>query len=198
MSQNSFTEEQTRHARRKAALLFLIAIVPLIAATVMYYTGLGMPGGTTNNGEFVEGREQVMDQGIRDPEGKPFRQHLLQENEDAKWWILVTAEDCGDSCKKWLDRTGSVHQLLHREWNRVRRGFISGDGSVPEDVDDRRLVLFSAPTTNPLAEYAAADAEATVFIVDPMGNLVLRYDQRHSGDDILEDMEHLLEVSPLG
>ncbi|KAA8982949.1 hypothetical protein [Halospina sp. K52047b] len=198
MSQNSFSDEETRRARRKAALLFLIAILPLMAATVMYYTGWGMPGSTTNKGEFVEGNEQVLDQGIRDPDGEPFRSHFLQENKDAKWWILVTAADCGDACVEWLDRTGSVHQLLHRDWNRVRRGFISRDGSVPEGADDRRLVPLSAGEANPLAAYTADDAEATVFIVDPMGNLVLRYDQRHSGDDVLEDLEHLLEVSPLG
>lgn len=198
MSQNSFTEEETRRARVKAALLFLIAILPLIAATVMYYSGWGMPGSTTNKGEFVEGQEQVLEQGIEDPDGEPFEAHLLQQNEDAKWWILVTADDCAEACVEWLDRTGSIHQLLHREWNRVRRGFISADGSVPQGADDRRLVRLSAPEANPLAEYAADDAEATVFIVDPMGNLVLRYDQRHSGNDVLEDLEHLLEVSPLG
>lgn len=198
MSQNSFTEEQTRRARRKAALLFLIAILPLMAATVMYYTGWGMPASTTNHGEFVDGQEQAVGQGIRDPDGRPFKSYLLQKNEDAKWWILVTADECGDACVQWLDRTGSVHQLLHREWNRVRRGFISTDGTVPEGADDRRLRLFSADQANPLAEYTADGAKATVFIVDPMGNLVLRYDQRHTGDDVLEDLEHLLEVSPLG
>lgn len=198
MTQNSFTDEETRRARRKAALLFLIAILPLIAATVVYYTGWALPGTTTNNGDFVEGREQLLDQGIRDPEGEPLRSRLLQENEDARWWILVTAEQCEEACIQWLDRTSSVHQLLHKDWNRVRRGFISRDGEVPDGANDERLIRLTAPEANPLAEYGAEDAEATVFIADPMGNLVLRYDQRHSGDDVLKDLEHLLEVSPLG
>ncbi len=198
MTQNSFSREQTRRARQKAALLFFIAIVPLVAATVMFYAGWGMPGSTTNNGEFVEGREQVLGQGIRDSEGQPFDARFLQQNEDAKWWILVTADDCGEACIEWLDRTASVHQLLHKDWNRARRGFISSDGTLPEGANDQRLVRLSAPESNPLAEYTAEGAKTTVFIVDPMGNLVLRYDQRHSGEDVLEDLEHLLEVSPLG
>ena len=198
MTQKSFSKEETRRARQKAALLFFIAIVPLVAATVMFYTGWGLPGSTTNNGEFVEGQEQILDKGIRDSRGQPFDARFLQENEDAKWWILVTAEECGDACIEWLDKTASVHQLLHKDWNRVRRGFISKDGTIPEGADDQRLFKLSAPESNPFAEYTAEGAEATVFIVDPMGSLVLRYDHRHSGEDVLEDLEHLLEVSPLG
>lgn len=198
MNPKTFSEEETRRARQKAALLFFIAIVPLVAATVMYYTGWAMPGSTTNNGEFVEGSEQVLDQGIKDADGEPFSARFLQENEDAKWWILVTADECGEACIEWLDRTASIHQLLHKDWNRARRGFISSDGTVPEGANDHRLVKLSAPEPNPLAEYTAEGAEATVFIVDPMGSLVLRYDQRHSAEDVLKDLEHLLEVSPLG
>lgn len=198
MTQNQFSEEETRRARQKTALLFAVAIVPLVIATAMFYTGWGIPGSTTNNGEFVDGQEQVLDQGIRDSDGQPFRSRFLQENEDAKWWILVTAEQCGDTCIEWLDKTASAHQLLHKDWHRARRGFISRDGTVPEGANDQRLIRLSAPEANPLSKYTAEDANTTVFIVDPMGNLVLRYDQRHSGEDVLEDLEHLLEVSPLG
>ena len=198
MSQKTFSEKETRRARQKAALLFFIAIGPLVAATVMYYTGWAMPGGTTNHGEFVEGSEQVLDQGIKDADGEPFSARFLQENEDAKWWILVTADECGEACIEWLDRTASIHQLLHKDWNRARRGFISGGGTVPDGANDHRLVKLSAPESNPLTEYTAEGAEATVFIVDPMGSLVLRYDHRHSAEDVLKDLEHLLEVSPLG
>lgn len=200
MAPRDFTPEETRRSRIKAALLFAIAIVPLFAATIMYYTGWGIPSSTTNNGEFVQARDGVPDMDLRESGGEPFAANFLPESEDAKWWILVTADRCEQACQQWLDVTRSVHRRLHRDADRVRRAFIAADGTVPDSGEHPRIVTLTHPEGgNPLSAKARDTAtNGTVFVVDPMGNLVLRYDSRHNGTDLLDDVEHLLDSSPLG
>ncbi|MNY68082.1 hypothetical protein D3C86_2057890 [compost metagenome] len=40
--------------------------------------------------------------------------------------------------------------------------------------------------------------DAQLWIVDPHGNLVLRYDARVKGKDLLNDLRHLLKLSNIG
>ncbi len=39
---------------------------------------------------------------------------------------------------------------------------------------------------------------AQLWIVDPHGNLVLRYDGKANGKSILDDLKHLLKISQIG
>ena len=200
MAPRDFTPDETRRSRIKAGLLFAIAIAPLIAATTMYYTGWGIPSSTTNNGEFVGSGEGIKGMGLEEAGGSAFADRFLPDNEDAKWWIVVTADQCEQACRKWLDVSRSVHRRLHRDADRVRRAFASGDGTVPDSGAHPRILTLNGPDgDNPFSGKARKDErDGTVFVVDPMGNLVLRYDSRHTGTDLLDDVEHLLDSSPLG
>lgn len=200
MAARDFTPDETRRSRIKAGLLFAIAIAPLIAATTMYYTGWGIPSSTTNNGEFVDTRDRISDMDLVTSGNESFTRRFLPDNEDAKWWIIVTADRCEQACRDWLEVSRSVHRRLHRDADRVRRGFLAADGTVPDSGQHPRIVTLNGPNGgNPFAPKARSDAtNGTVFVVDPMGNLVLRYDSRHNGTDLLDDMEHLLDSSPLG
>jgi len=66
-----------------------------------------------------------------------------------------------------------------------------GDAPLDESVRKNypELVLFNAPP----------DAlRPGVYIVDPLGNVVLRYDYRDADKPVLEDMKQLLKVSHIG
>lgn len=200
MAPSDFTPDETRRSRIKAGLLFAIAIAPLIAATTMYYTGWGIPSSTTNNGEFVDGSRGIPDMNLSTSDGQSFSSLFLPENDDAKWWIIITADQCKQACEQWLEVSRSVHRRLHRDADRVRRAFLATDGTVPDSGEHPRIrTLTAANGENPFsARTRDGERNGTVFVVDPMGNLVLRYDSRHNGTDLLDDVEHLLDSSPLG
>jgi len=48
------------------------------------------------------------------------------------------------------------------------------------------------------ARNAAAPGDAQLWIVDPHGNLVLRYDAKVKGKDLLNDLRLLLKLSNIG
>ena len=49
-----------------------------------------------------------------------------------------------------------------------------------------------------LREFPAADRANTLFVVDPLGNLMMRYDARQNPRGLLEDLKKLLRLSQIG
>jgi hypothetical protein len=42
------------------------------------------------------------------------------------------------------------------------------------------------------------DREKALFIVDPLGNLMMRHDASHTSKDLLSDLKKLLKLSHIG
>ncbi len=49
-----------------------------------------------------------------------------------------------------------------------------------------------------VAAFPAADRERSLYIVDPLGNLVMRYDTRDTPKGLLDDLKKLLKLSHIG
>jgi hypothetical protein len=49
-----------------------------------------------------------------------------------------------------------------------------------------------------LKRFPDAGRESTLFIVDPLGNLMMRYDARRNPRGLLEDLKKLLRLSHIG
>ncbi|GGC11363.1 hypothetical protein GCM10011352_42310 [Marinobacterium zhoushanense] len=87
-------------------------------------------------------------------------------------WTLVFRHDgdCDVACDQQLQSLRSVHDALGRDADRVR----------VEHLQSTTLL------------------ESGIWVVDPNGNLVLRYTQEQLGEPLLEDLKRLLKVSKLG
>lgn len=89
-----------------------------------------------------------------------------------RWHILmVSPKTCEVRCEEQLDALRRIHDALGREADRVR-------------------VSRQSVEENALTE--------GVWIVDPLGNLVLQYPESQIGKPILEDLKHLLRISRIG
>lgn len=87
-------------------------------------------------------------------------------------WTLVFRHDgdCDTACDHQLQRLRSVHDALGKDADRVR-------------IEHLRSTTL---------------LESGVWVVDPNGNLVLRYTQEQLGEPLLEDLKRLLKVSKVG
>ncbi|MBR9883758.1 MAG: hypothetical protein GYB21_08920 [Oceanospirillales bacterium] len=87
------------------------------------------------------------------------------------WTLLMKNEGhCDPQCEQHLAKLRSVHDALGRESDRVRVKFASPS-----------LVI-----------------EAGIWVIDPQGNLVLRYSEAQLGEPLLQDLKRLLKVSKIG
>lgn len=86
------------------------------------------------------------------------------------WTVLLKGQRACESCVLSLSRVRAVHTALGRDAARVR---IAVDSQL-------------------------SSLEDGVWVVDPQGNLVLHYDGRQPGEDLLHDLRRLLKVSRVG
>lgn len=196
---------QVRRGRRTALLLFAIGFGPMILATVMFYTGWLTPDGYTNHGTLIDPVVPVAELHLVGADGKPLTARFEDGQADEPGWLMiVVAGHCESDCETLLHNARQVNVALGKNANRVRRAAYLQQTST--DLDQRwnqdyplmeRLV--SASTSEPVWPPGVDPAQAPqVLLVDPFGNVMMRYLVDQSGKPMLEDLKHLLKLSQLG
>ena len=178
----------TRRNRILLVGIFAIAIVPLLGAYWLYEASRSSgPSATTNHGELLNPIVSIGDLSLRAVDGNAS---MLNSGH---WWLVVVARNgCNAGCQGAVHQLRQLHILLARDATRVKRSFVALDAETPDASLVQQypeLVLFSG----------AADAlREGVYIVDPLGNLVLRYEFSDAGKSVLADLKQLLKVSHIG
>jgi cytochrome oxidase Cu insertion factor (SCO1/SenC/PrrC family) len=184
------TPLDTRTVRRNRILLvglFAITIVPMFGAFWLYQSSRSAaPWATTNRGELLNPIVPVDDLGLASADG------VTSMRNSGQWWLVVVTEDgCTSECQTAVHQLRQLHILLGRDATRVKRSLVSLGGHAVDAslAQYPELVRFTGET---------AALRPGVYIVDPLGNVVLRYDYRSADKPVLEDMKQLLKVSHIG
>ncbi|MDC0661001.1 hypothetical protein [Marinobacter sp. SS21] len=196
--------EQLRRGRRMAWLLFAVGFGPMLLATAMYYTGWLNPAGHTNQGELLQPPVAVTELALVGADGQPLAQRFAPQAAEAKWLLLVVADGCAGSCEQLLYLARQVNIALGKNANRVAGA--AWVGQLPNALaqrwpDDYRTIerLTVLPEAVPAWPEQLAPAEApSLLLVDPLGNVMMRYDSSHRGEAMLKDLKHLLKLSQIG
>jgi hypothetical protein len=175
-------------------LLLLVALffVPLAASFVLYYAVGWRPAGGTNHGELYSPARPL-----------PTSAAPLDE----KKWLLVYvgAGACDENCRRSLVFARQTRLSLNQDMGRVSRLFLVTGNCCDRtylDGEHPGLMVLDAEADSTLAALVAAlplaDREQSLFIVDPLGNLVMRYDTRDDPHGLLDDLKKLLKYSHIG
>lgn len=186
--------------QRQLALIFMIGFVPMLVAAVMYFAGWGIPEGRTNQGVLLDPIRGVGDFELTLADGAPFTSLFVPAREEGKWQLLLLAPDCAAAdCGQALYTLRQVNVALGRDAPRVHRAAWLGEAGddVLEQYPQMRALQGDAGHLQANAP-GLAGAPYQIYIVDPLGNVVLRYGPQHDGDALLEDLEHLLKLSNIG
>jgi cytochrome oxidase Cu insertion factor (SCO1/SenC/PrrC family) len=167
--------------------LFAIAIVPLLGASWLYESSRSAkPWATTNHGELLDPIVSVSEMHLIAADG------MTSMLNSGQWWLVTVSRDgCSAECQAAVHQLRQLHILLGRDASRVKRGLIEIDGT-PVDASLTQyplLVRFSSESQT---------LRPGVYIVDPLGNLVLHYHYDVAGKSILQDLKQLLKVSHVG
>jgi hypothetical protein len=202
----------TAHDRRQRRILIGVALMffaPLALSFYLYYGKFWHPGGRVNAGELIDPVRPVPALALplaSPPSGAGAAQTDPQFLK-GKWTFLYAQNGhCDDECRKHLYDTRQVRLALDREMNRVQRVFI-GDS----DCCDLKELLAShpdliairaSPADEPLLallpERSGALNSHRVYLIDPLGNLMMFYAADAKPKGMLEDMKRLLRLSSIG
>lgn len=191
MSRTLATPEVPARGRGRWQLLGLLAIVigPILLATAMYEWRFWVPQDRNYHGELLADGRTLADLGVAGPV-------------EAKWVLLVTApQACDGDCRQLLYLARQIQIGLNRDVGRASHAFA---GSQPLDADHDAMLKREYPqlgrhTLDPsLYRELTGDDAPALWIVDPLGNLVLRYRGGVNGREVLEDLRLLLKLSQIG
>lgn len=175
------TEDTGKKGRTQLLVLFGIAFASLGIAWFTYFIARdGGLMGTTNNGNFVDPPRHV---GSLDLGDNSF-------NTREKWWLWYVADNCDQVCTKTMHDLKSAHVLLNRDSTRVARAMLTLAAQPGQLAGSERekVELLKKP----------GDLQPGVYIVDPIGNLVLQYPVDTPPKPVLEDLKKLLKLSQIG
>jgi hypothetical protein len=113
-------------------------------------------------------------------------------------WVLVTldAAACGPRCERKLYIVRQVRRAQGKNAGRVERLWLLTDGGTP------RAELLAALDGSRIAAADAALASAIagdyIYLVDPLGNLMMRFPAEPEAKRMIQDLERLLKYSSFG
>jgi hypothetical protein len=194
-SLNSVRDSDAGNRRRRSRLTLLLIVAvcaaPIVASYIAYY--VWQPSGHVNYGELLEPRP-LPDTALTALDGSTFRFRDLKGS-----WILLVADDarCDDRCRTRLVYMRQIRLAQGKETERIERVWLlTGDGSPPAEVlaGQPGLRVVRAGGSDVLGGLAEG-AAGRIHVVDPLGNLMMRFPADPDPRRVLRDLSRLLRHS---
>jgi hypothetical protein len=122
-----------------------------------------------------------------------------------KIWSIVIIDDnsCAEECQKKVDMLNRVHISLNKEYDRVQRVLL-----LQGEVDLNKIAALQTQFSDLIILTAKDDSQQTfvqvfnssaekgsVYLVDPLGNLMMSYPQSLAPKELYSDLKRLLKNS---
>lgn len=190
-------------------LLVLMFVVPVGAAIVLHsMEGGWRPGHSVNFGELVTPVRALKNLNLKTLDGKVFTEKDLQ----GVWTLFyVDSADCNKQCEENLYEIRQSRLGMGGEKERIQRVMLLTDNDKLADMkplldEHYGMKVVSTPEKELAAvltpfefenEKPAATAQR-VYIIDPLGNLMMRYKAEQGPRDLVKDLVRLLKYSKIG
>ena len=187
---------------RTVGVLAAIFLLPLALAFFAYYDTGWRPVGRLNHGALITPARPLP--AVALPRLAGGTTPATAGSFHGKWTLVYVASGaCAAECTQALfvmrqTRLGLNNDMTRVERVRLATGACCGGVSAAEDPG---LAVFDAtgPAAAPLlAQFPSADRAHSIFVVDPLGNLMMSYDARTDPHGLLEDLRKLLRLSHIG
>lgn len=185
-----------RSFRINLVLIFAVFAVPLIAAYLSYY--VWPPQGRLNYGELIDPKT-MPDVALRSADGKEFSLSTLR----GKWIMLsVDSADCDEACDQKLFVMRQTRISMTKEMNRIERVLLlRGDAKATAELAKKYpgMHILSGANDSLLNTFPGAPNSADhIYLVDPVGQVMMRYVKNPDATGIRRDLTRLLSVSQVG
>lgn len=206
MNENDLAVKAAPANRWVFVMLMLLFVLPVVLATLLYLTGW-RPSSIGHHGELIQPARQVEGLSLQTLDGQPAHFSELRGK-----WLMVHfgPSSCPEECLKNIHTMRQIHAAQAKEIGRVQRVFIATDMEAAEQL---KVKLVSYPEMwvwtvekKALAEVlpsfgidaGQAAEQQGVYLVDPLGNLIMRYPPGTDPGGMLKDLTRLLKYSWVG
>ena len=198
----SQTAKPNQHAGRwKLFAIIAVCAAPVIASYLTYY--VIKPSGRTNYGDIIESALHSVpaDLATTTLDGTP----LPLKNLEGKWIMLqVDSATCAEPCRTKLYDMRQLRLTQGRERDRIERVWLITDNApvdtvLMRDYDGTRLLRADAGAVAKWLPTAAGTTDVDhLYLVDPLGRLMMRFPKNANPNKIKKDIGRLLAASSIG
>jgi hypothetical protein len=190
---------RARNLRTLAALAALF-LMPLVLAFYTYYASGWRPLGHVNHGELISPARPLPASAL-----PRLSAGAAQPLFHGRWSLVYVGDGgCDAACRDTLYVMRQTRLALNTDMTRVERVFLVTGGCCAREFlahEHAGLVLIDASSAEALPllrEFPPQPRAHTLFVVDPLGNLMMSYDARSNPRGLLEDLKKLLRLSQIG
>jgi hypothetical protein len=182
-------ERSRRSTRLNLIAIATVGLLPFVGSYLLYW--LWKPDAFVNYGELLA---------VPLPE---LQAQTALPQLKGKWaFLMVDSGACDDWCRRKLYIMRQVRLTQGKDMERVERVWLVDDALAPSVAlvgEYAGTYLLQAPGSALLAKLpAVTSARDHVYLVDPLGNLVLRYPRDADPSRVKKDLSRLLRASRIG
>jgi len=184
-------------------LLIFTFIAPIGAAYWLF--NVGGTENTVNKGEFVKAGVQLLDMKLQTTENKAATEKDLYGH----WHMMVFMNDtCDKQCEETIYTVRQIKTSLHKESPRFVNVLIHFDKNIDSEFKEKIKTHYAnfdryfadKEIFNRALDVSGDDLikKNLIYIVDPIGNVILKYNKEKTAKDIISDIKRLLKASQIG
>jgi hypothetical protein len=186
--------------RWKLLAVLAVCASPLIFSYLTYY--VIKPSGRTNYGTLIDPRAHPIPAlGSTDLEGKPVTLDAWK----GKWIMLQAAPgDCRQACKDQLVKIRQLRIMQGKGMERIERVWLITD-NAPLDIELMKVIdgahfVRAKPDLVKawLPVEQGGNATDHLYLIDPLGNLMMRFPKDPEPNKVTKDIGKLLKASAIG
>jgi hypothetical protein len=164
--------------RNKLLWVAAVCVAPLVLGTAAYMLGWS-PGTPSNYGELIPPRVTPL-------------------NELRGKWVLVTfdAAACDAYCERKLYVMRQVRRAQGKDMERIERLWVLTDAGKPRA--DALAASEGARITRNGNFGFPGNAADHIYVVDPLGNLMMRFPRDPDPSRVIKDLQRLMKYSRFG
>lgn len=178
----------------------LTFVAPVVLAYVMFF--FANVSSFTNKGEILNPIVHITSLKLKDASDM-----LIAEDSLTYKWRLISfvGSDCDKACNSRLFDARQIHKSLGKNQHRVLRMIVhlqkpSADmeklmeSEFPNALNvygDEAIISSALGETSRINDYE-------IYIMDPMGNIMMRFTQDQPNKDFYKDLKKLLKASQIG
>ncbi|MCE9633405.1 MAG: hypothetical protein K8Q92_04390 [Methylophilales bacterium] len=183
---------QSSSGRKTLLILAVVFLMPFTLAATLHL--VGWRANVHSYGELVQPPQGLQFRNLQDVQGKPFSVKQWTK----KWTIVMVANECEATCQSQQQLLQNLRISLNKDADRVQQVLLltADNKNIPSlqvtvlmgtDVAEFSSQFKVAGQTTPEA--------GRVYLVDPLGNLMMSYAPGFEPKGLRHDLERLLKNS---
>ena len=192
--------QQTRTGRWKLFLVLAVCAAPLAASYFTYY--VVKPEGRTNYGTILDPRQYIAPE-IRGETMDAKRVEMADLK--GKWLMLqVDSAVCEVKCQKKQYDIRQLRLAQGKEKERIERVWLTTDSLAIDPkllvgIEGTHIIKTEASILEKwLPVETGTKIQDHIYIIDPLGNLMMRFPKDADANKIKKDLSKLLKASAIG